>query len=75
MEIISMKELGWALEDMSGLQAHHNRGRDCIIHQDSRTLAKTDVISRAPVQNQKQPFAILDSMYWGNPPHLQSIPR
>jgi hypothetical protein len=76
-ESISMGELTWALQELKSSRAHDSGGRGCIIHRDGRTFDKTDFVSRTLVNDVgvRRIGAVLDALYWVNPPHLQSMPE
>eukprot|EP00584_Thalassiosira_punctigera_P021000 CAMPEP_0172573530 /NCGR_PEP_ID=MMETSP1067-20121228/136238_1 /TAXON_ID=265564 ORGANISM="Thalassiosira punctigera, Strain Tpunct2005C2" /NCGR_SAMPLE_ID=MMETSP1067 /ASSEMBLY_ACC=CAM_ASM_000444 /LENGTH=349 /DNA_ID=CAMNT_0013366137 /DNA_START=233 /DNA_END=1282 /DNA_ORIENTATION=+ len=73
-EGILRKELSWALKEIKDLPADENSGSRCIMGGKEQKLSfvKSRYSQKMPVQ---QAGPISDTLYWVNPPHLQSMPE
>lgn len=76
-ERISREELTWALKELKHLQADENSGSSRIIDRNdtSNSLDKSRSSLMQQTDPDQQPASILDTFFWVNPPHLQSMPE
>ena len=73
-EGILRQELTWAMEELDSLQADENSGSGCIIDRNQPETSFEPVEASQTSSNGAIPSPI-DSLFWVNPPHLQSMPQ
>jgi len=72
-ERVSGEEMAWALKELKNLQAdENNSGSGGIIERDGSNIL-FDAMPHSYQAQQSVP--IVDTFYWVNPPHLQSMPE
>jgi len=83
-EGILREELSWALKELKNnsnlnlqrVDGNYNTGSGCIIKRKEQTISNVVSDSQMPLNDLVQlPNLILDTLYWVNPPHLQSMPE
>jgi len=79
-------ELVWALRELQCLRPDESSGSWCIYHRGEGNAAdvassgtslldKTNVTYAHQIGKISRPIPIVDTFYWVNPPHLQSMPE
>jgi hypothetical protein len=79
-------ELVWALRELQYLRPDESSGSWCIYHQGgvnaadvgssgTSLLDKSNVTYAHQIGRTTRPIPIVDTFYWVNPPHLQSMPE
>ena len=61
-------ELSWAVNELKSLHADEESGSSCIIGKEGVSFYEMDSVETTP-------FPVADTLYWVNPPHLQSMPN
>ena len=67
-EGILREELSWAVKELQCLHADTTSGSSCILDKDDKMLLHV-------CESEETSAPIADTLYWVNPPHLQSMPN